>query len=403
MVEQTQSQEARIRLANLFRVFLTLGFTSFGGPVAHIGFFREAFVVQRKWIDDRRFSDLLSLCQFIPGPASSQLGMAIGYHHAGYSGAMLGWLGFTLPSAIFLGIFAAIVAGQPTWVSGGFIQGLKLVAVAVVIQAFIGMRASLAPDKVRISIMTLSMCVFLFWQSVYAPLVVLTIVGVTCCSFKAAADSGQSSKPVIPPFFKLPALFICTFVLLLMVSLLVKATVGGHMPVVDQFGAYFLSGALVFGGGHVVLPLLETSVVQSGWVDKDIFLAGYGAAQAVPGPLFTFSSFLGASHEVGATGLSGWLIATCAIFLPSFLLLFGVLPYWELLRERQGVKSALWGVNAAVLGLLLATIYDPIITSSINTPKDIVLAVVAFVALYVWKIPVVAVVLAGATAGILLY
>lgn len=406
MLDPNPDSDANAPSSNLgawevFRTFLMLGCTSFGGPVAHIGFFRDAFVVKNKWLDDATFSGYLALCQFIPGPASSQLGMAIGYHRRGFVGATSAWLGFTLPSALLLSMFALLLSFDSTWMSGGVAHGLKLVALAVVVHAFLGMQKNLAPDFKRLGLMLGSALVFVLWQSIVAPLVVLVVVGSLCAVLKddgalndeAAAFSGESaSKLGVTPWrvaVVMLALFVCGFGLQLVAT----------GQVVDQFLAYYRAGSLVFGGGHVVLPLLETEIVGAGWINKDTFLAGYGAAQAVPGPLFTFASFLGASHGVGATGLAGALLATVAIFLPSFLLLFGALPFWQSLQHQQGVKSALWGVNASVLGLLLATIYDPILTQTISGVWDIAFAALAFAALYFGWVSVVWIVVAGATLG----
>lgn len=384
----------------VFRTLLVLGCTSFGGPVAHIGFFREAFVAKRRWLDDATFSSYLALCQFIPGPASSQLGMAVGYHRAGFIGAFSAWLAFTLPSAILLAAFAVVLGYDSNWMSGGVVHGLKLVALAVVIHAFLGMQKSLAPDVKRILLMMLSVAVFVFWQSIFAPISVLVLVGVICAIVKMGETESESAAPptssdsqrIAKPYriaYVMLALFLSGFV----------AQWFADGQILDQFLAYYRAGSLVFGGGHVVLPLLETEIVGSGWVNRDTFLAGYGAAQAVPGPLFTFASFLGASHEVGVNGYPGALLATVAIFLPSFLLLFGVLPFWQSLQHHQRIKAALWGVNAAVLGLLLATIFDPILTQTISGFSDVLFAATAFALLYFGRVSVVLVVLCGGALG----
>jgi chromate transporter len=401
-----------------FLVFLKLGCTSFGGPVAHIGFFRDAFVANKKWLDDRRFGDYLALCQFIPGPASSQLGMAIGYHRARYLGALAAWLGFTLPSAIVLGIFAAWLSFHSEWLESGLTKGLKLIALAVVIHAFMDMRGALAPDLSRVLIMIFSSLVFLAWMSPFAPIVVLLVVGLAGVYFKpvesdVGKDRIQDIKSESDGSFALhiekettgssPRIASYLFLASFFCLLLLPAVVQHSSDVFAQFSAYYRSGALVFGGGHVVLPLLEQEVVSAGWVELESFLAGYGAAQAVPGPLFTFASFLGASHSVGATGAFGWGLATVAVFLPSFLLLFGVLPFWESLRARPKVRSALWAINASILGLLLATIVDPLISTSISGAIDIVFCALAIVLIRYLKAPLVPVVIAGALLGVFLY
>lgn len=393
--------------AKIFGIFLLLGCTSFGGPVAHIGFFREAFVAQRKWLDDATFSTYLALCQFIPGPASSQLGMAVGYHHAGYSGALAAWLGFTLPSALLLAGFALVLVSHPDWLAKGVTQGLKLVALAVVVQAFLAMRTTLAPDRSRIVIMLTCAGIFLVWRSNYAPIAVLCFVGVMCAlarSFgvfrlKVSTLDGARQSAHSGSFGKRISIVMLSLFLTILLFDVLLSDLLPHTDLLDQFLAYYRSGALVFGGGHVVLPLLESEIVGAGWVDKEIFLTGYGAAQAVPGPLFTFASFLGASHESGVGGAEGAILATIAIFLPSFLLLFGVLPFWASVQKHIWLQGALWGVNAAVLGLLLATIYDPIITNTLTHLAEAVLAILAFVALYFWRLPLVLVVFSGALAG----
>ena len=411
----------RSSLGHIFLVFFKLGCTSFGGPVAHIGFFRNEFVVKRQWLDDKIFSDYLSLCQFIPGPASSQLGMAVGYHRSRYLGAVVAWLGFTLPSAALLTGFALLLLSGPEWLTSGTIEGLKLVALAVVLQAFLGMRSSLAPDNVRITIMVLAAAVFLFWQSVVAAPVVLLCIGLGFAFFgrtlasaperSAKVRSNESTtaklkntKAIGRAQSYTPLAVFSLFLLLLLTSFLMNVTglIGepAALPIeLEQVSAFYRAGALVFGGGHVVLPLLEAEIVETGWVSKDIFLAGYGLAQAVPGPLFTFSAFLGASSSTGLNGLTGALAATVAIFLPSFLLLFSVLPFWERIRESQKIRAALWAVNAAVLGLLLATIYDPVVITSVSEVKHAVFAVFAYLALAAWKAPVVLVVFIGALGG----
>lgn len=413
--------EERSSLGHIFLVFLKLGCTSFGGPVAHIGFFRNEFVVKRQWLDDKVFSDYLSLCQFIPGPASSQLGMAVGYHHSRYLGAVVAWFGFTLPSAALLTGFALLLLSSPEWLSSGTIQGLKLVALAVVLQAFLGMRSTLAPDNVRITIMVLSTAVFLFWQSVVAAPVVLLCIGLGFALFgrslapepksgaktrsnESATANLKNTKAIGRAQSYIPLVVFALFLLLLLIPFSLNFTgligeTAASTIALEQVSAFYRAGALVFGGGHVVLPLLEAEIVETGWVSKDIFLAGYGLAQAVPGPLFTFSAFLGASSSTGLNGLTGALAATIAIFLPSFLLLFSVLPYWERIRASQKMQSALWAVNAAVLGFLLATIYDPVVMTSVSEVKHVVFAAFAYLTLATWKAPVVMVVFSGALGG----
>ena len=380
--------------------FLVLGCTSFGGPVAHIGYFRTTFVARKNWLSDETFASYLSLCQFIPGPASSQLGMAIGYHRHGYAGALAAWLGFTLPSALLLFSFAMLLAYDSVLLNSGVTQGLKVVALAVIVQAFLAMRVSLAPDIPRLLIVVLAVALFLVWRSPLAPICVLGLVGVFCAVVRRELPKQDASESCSSSSQReasaLALVWLVLFFGIFLLALLPLGMLG------EQFLAYYRSGAMVFGGGHVVLPLLEGEIVDAGWVDRNTFLTGYGAAQAVPGPLFTFSAFLGASHESGAVGVAGALLAVAAIFLPSFLLLFGVLPFWSTLQHRSRVRSALWGINAAVLGLLLATIINPVIQESIHDWASLFLAILAFVALYVFKAPVALVVLGGALSGGLL-
>lgn len=393
----------------VFLVFLRLGLTSFGGPVAHIGFFRHAFVDAHNWIEDREFADLLALCQFIPGPASSQLGMAIGYHKAGYSGALAAWLGFTLPSAIVLVLFAFAVQSSTAIVESGAVSGLKLVAVGVVIHAFMGMRTSLAPDITRVLVMLASCLLFILWQSHFAPIVVLTFTGVASAYiWKCRRATNEGSELVARDCLGgsviqsgSRSLLPIGFLLLFFLGLALPFVIPSLGTWFDQIFAYYRSGAMVFGGGHVVLPLLQAEVVDTQWVDNAQFLAGYGAAQAVPGPLFTFASFLGASHSIGVTGVYGAILASVFVFLPSFFLLFGVLPYWATLKNVVLVKDALYAINAAVLGLLLATIYDPILSYSVTSTVDVVFAAASFLLLRFTKLSIVYVVIAGALLGAL--
>lgn len=392
---------AQTTFKQLFLCFLTLGCTSFGGPVAHIGFFREAFVANRKWLSEERFSEYLSLCQFIPGPASSQLGMAIGYHQKGYLGAFIAWLGFTLPSALILFGFAIFVASDSGFINEGAIGGLKLVALAVVAHAFWSMAKVLAPDAMRSSIMILSAALMLLWPAGYTAPLLIVVVGLLS-AMRLPAD--RAEEPLDPHIKStrsglIPFSCLAVFILLLMLPWL-----GNHHDsvIVSQFFAYFQSGALVFGGGHVVLPLLEAEVLSAGWVERDSFLVGYGAAQAVPGPLFTFATYLGASHVVGLTLVSGAVLATVAIFLPSFLLVFGILPFWDKLRLNSRLRSALWGINAAVVGLLLAALYDPVWASSVHDAKDLSFAMCLYLALVFWRIPPPILVVLGGVFGMVL-
>ena len=384
------------RLLEVLLVALRLGLTSFGGPVAHIGYFRDEYVVRRGWLSDERFAELVALCQFLPGPASSQLGIAIGTGRAGYLGGFLAWLGFTLPSAAALAAFAYGVhefGGD----GGGWLDGLKIAAVAVVAFALWGMGRTLTPDKTRISIAVVAAAALLLTGGVAAQ--VLVIIGGAVLGLfllrpaeaQPVADAGQRTGA------KTGALLIVLFAIALLALPFVARSVDNQpLEVADSF---YRSGSLVFGGGHVVLPLLEAEVVPTELVTKDEFLAGYGAAQAVPGPLFTFSAYLGTVMGILDPWWLGGLLALAAIFVPSFLLVWGVLPFWERLRGFVSVRRALMGVNAAVVGILLAALYDPVWTSAVDAPEDFALGAVAFVLLAFWKTPPWLVVVLAALAG----
>ena len=389
---------------SVFIIFLKLGLTSFGGPIAHLGYFREEFVARRKWLSERAYADLVALCQFLPGPASSQVGMALGLSRSGYSGALAAWAGFTLPSACLLILFALGLAAYNEFIPAGAIHGLKVVAVAVVVQAVWGMARSLCPDVPRISLMMLSACFILLLPSVWSQMAVILFAALIGLLFfksdplKNAADSVVNAG--FQPGRTVALLCLCLFFgLLVALPLILLLFPGQLMDLIDLF---YRAGALVFGGGHVVLPLLQAEVVPSGLVDNSTFLAGYGAAQAVPGPLFTFSAFLGASMGQGVEAIGLGLLCLLAIFIPSLLLVIGVLPYWESVRQNTRVQDALMGVNAAVVGLLLAACYQPVWTSAIRQPQDFCLGLLALLALMFWKWPPWLVVLLGAVLGGLL-
>ena len=381
----------------VFLVFLRLGLTSFGGPVAHLGYFREELVVRRRWLSERNYADLVALCQFLPGPASSQVGMALGLARAGYPGALAAWLGFTLPSAVALILFALGLAHWGDAVPAGLLHGLKVVAVAVVAQAVWGMARSLCPDAPRTSLMAVAACAVLWWSSAWAQVLVLALAALVGLWTLAPGQAAAHEPLPIPVGRRAGMAWLALFVALLL-GLPWAAAVFPHatLAVAD---AFYRAGSLVFGGGHVVLPLLQAELVPTGWVDQDTFLAGYGAAQAVPGPLFTFAAFLGASLQMGPQGVWGALVCLLAIFAPSFLLVAGALPFWEGLRAHPRMRAALAGVNAAVVGLLVAALYQPVWTSAIHTPQDAALALLAGVALMAWKLPPWLVVAASAGAG----
>lgn len=386
---------------SVFLIFLRLGLTSFGGPVAHLGYFREEFVSRRQWLSDRSYADLVALCQFLPGPASSQVGIALGFSRAGYSGALAAWAGFTLPSAVALILFAIGISSAGSNLSVGALQGLKIVAVAVVAQAVWGMARSLCTDAKRITIMMLATCAVLLLPSVWSQVGVIIVAGLAgVVLFKPAQLAPHD--PLLIQISRRTGAFWLTlfFIILIALPLASDALPNQTLAIVD---AFYRAGSLVFGGGHVVLPLLQTEVVPTGWVDEQVFLAGYGATQAMPGPLFTFAAFLGASMSSAPSGWLGGMIALVAIFIPSFLLVVGALPFWEQLRQNLRTQAALGGINASVVGLLLAALYQPVWTSAILSPQDFGLALIALVALMFWKLPPWLVVVVGGVAGWLLH
>lgn len=385
---------------SVFLIFLRLGLTSFGGPIAHLGYFRDEFVTRRHWLTERSYADLVALCQFLPGPASSQVGMALGLSRSGYAGALAAWAGFTLPSAIALILFALGMSSYGDAIAPGALHGLKVVAVAVVAQAVWGMGKNLCPDALRITIMALAACVVLLMPSAWGQVGVILAAGIAgLLLFKTTQAIAHDPLPITVSRRAGAIWLSIFFVLLAGLPILAQLLPGQAMAMAD---AFFRAGSLVFGGGHVVLPLLQAEVVPPGWVSNDDFLAGYGAAQAVPGPLFTFASFLGASMRTEPSGWVGGMLCLLAIFTPSFLLIAGALPFWEQLRSNAWIQAALAGVNAAVVGLLLAALYQPVWTSAIHQPQDFGLALLALVALMFWKLPPWLVVVACGAAGWLL-
>lgn len=382
---------------SVFLIFLRLGLTSFGGPIAHLGYFRDEFVTRRRWLTDRSYGDLVALCQFLPGPASSQVGIALGMSRAGYGGAVAAWAGFTLPSAIVLILFALGISHHGTALPPGALHGLKVVAVAVVAQAVWGMARHLCTDVTRVSLMVIAACVALLEPSAWGQVSVIAAAGAAgLLLFKPGQGSGHEPLPITISR-RAGAIWLSLFVALLVgLPLLNQWLPNQTVTMVD---AFYRSGSLVFGGGHVVLPLLQAEVVPGGWVSNETFLAGYGAAQAVPGPLFTFAAFLGASMNPAPSGWAGGMICLLAIFAPSFLLILGALPFWEQLRRSVRTQAALVGINAAVVGLLLAALYQPVWTSAIHQPQDFGLALLALVALMFWKLPPWLVVIASGVAG----
>jgi chromate transporter len=381
-------------------VFLKLGVSSFGGPIAHIGYFRDEFVVRRRWLDEQAYADLVALCQFLPGPASSQVGFSIGLMRAGYRGALAAWTGFTLPSAIALVLFA-YGAGTLSGPAGtGLLHGLKLVAVAIVAQAVWGMARTLCPDRERASIALVAALIVLFSASAIAQIgdiLLGGIAGLWLCRGAPPTATGHIVMPVSRAAGVVA--LVVFFVLLVGLPILQSFRI---WPGVALFDDFYRSGALVFGGGHVVLPLLREAFVTPGWVSDDAFLAGYGAAQAVPGPLFTFAAYLGAVVRPSPHGIAGAALGLFGIFLPGMLILLGTLPFWDEFRKRAGAQAMMRGVNAAVVGLLGAALYNPVWTSSVKTPGDFGIALLGFVLLTVWRAPPLLVVVVSALAGIAL-
>ena len=382
----------------VLRVFLRLGLTSFGGPVAHLGYFRAEFVERRRWLDETAYADIVALCQFLPGPASSQTGISIGILRAGLPGALCAWLGFTAPSAIAMVLFGYGVTAFGNLADSVWLHGLKIVAVAVVAQAVWGMARNLCPDRERATIAVAAAMVALAIPSALGQIGAIAagaLIGRGLLRGGSPPLDQRAFSVHLPRNVSVIALVVF-FALLLGLPLLAGTAPSHTLALVDSF---YRSGALVFGGGHVVLPLLQSSVVLPGWVTNDAFLAGYGAAQAVPGPLFTFAAYLGTVMGPTPNGWLGGLICVAAIFLPSFLLLIGALPFWDTLRRRSGVRSALRGVNAAVVGLLLAALYKPVWTSAIFGPADFAIGILAFVLLTFWAAPPWLVVIFGTVAA----
>jgi chromate transporter len=397
--ESTEREAGRSQGSALevLSIFTRLGLTSFGGPVAHLGYFRTEFVERRKWFDERTYADIVALCQFLPGPASSQVGIAIGLSRAGLRGALSAWLGFTLPSAIALILFAFVVGlvGDPS--DAGWLIGLKIVAVAVVANAVWGMATTLCPDRERATLAILGAITVLIWPFAGSQVAVIVAAGLLGWLFLRSDETFSITPLNVAVSRRLAALcWVLFFGLLIGLPVLRQFTDAYPVQLVDSF---YRTGSLVFGGGHVVLPLIQSEVVPPGWVSAEEFVAGYGAAQAVPGPLFTFAAYLGAISALEPSGWLGGGIALVAIFVPSFLLVIGALPFWDLLRERQGFQAALRGINAGVVGLLLAALYDPVWTSAITRPLDVALGLVAFALLVFWKLPPWLVVVLTAAGG----
>lgn len=382
-------------LMEILLISTRLGLTSFGGPIAHLGYFHEEYIRRRKWMDEKSYADLVALCQFLPGPASSQVGIGIGVMRAGILGGILAFIGFTLPSVVALILFALLLQGLDIG-DASWIHGLKIVAVAVVAHAIVGMAQKLTPDLQRKSIALFALVGTLLWQTAFTQVGVILLSGLMgYLIYKNHTENDESKL-----FFPISRSFgiICLslfFGLLIFLPVLREVTT---LNWVAMFDSFYRSGSLVFGGGHVVLPLLEREFVPTGWLNEEAFLAGYGATQAVPGPLFTFAAYIGAIIN----GWKGGLLATVAIFLPAFLLILGTLPFWDTLRRNPKIKGALMGINAAVVGILISAFYHPIWTSAILTPIDFAFASVLFSMLVYWKLPPWIIVFTGAVGGTLL-
>jgi chromate transporter len=390
---------ARPSLLEIFLTALRLGCTSFGGPVAHLGYFRREYVERRRWLDDAHYADLVALCQFLPGPASSQVGFGVGCLQRGVAGGFAAWLGFTLPSAVLMTAFAYGVTALGALGAAGWLQGLKAAAVAVVAQAVWSMAVNLCPDRPRATLALGAAVALLILPAAWSQVGVIALGG--ALGWWWFRDGGESPRAIpsagLPGSRRAGAAWLAVFfILLLTLPVLAQATAHPWLVVFDRF---YRTGSLVFGGGHVILPLLEREVVAPGWLSHDQFLAGYGAAQALPGPLFTLSAYLGALMRPGPGGWLGGLWALAAISAPSVLLVAGTLPFWQALRRRPGAQAALRGANAAVVGVLLAALYKPVWTSGVTGVRSLSLALAAFAALQVWRLPPWAVVIAAAGLG----
>lgn len=392
------SDEESIRgnAAEVFLTFLKLGLTSFGGPIAHLGYFREELVVRRRWLSDHAYGDLVALCQFLPGPTSSQVGFTLGLMRAGWLGACSAFLGFTLPSALILLVFALAAPAIGGGVGNGALHGLKIVAVAIVAQAVWGMARNLCPDRERSAIAVVAVGLMAFAPGNLSMLAAIAMGATAGLVIGRGGDKARGGHITVPVYRWMASAAGLAFVALLALLPLL-ADQSQALAIVDRF---YRAGALVFGGGHVVLPLLDAEVVQGGWVTHDAFLAGYGAAQAVPGPLFTFAAYLGAVLGPTPNGIVGAVIALFAIFLPGFLVLIAVLPFWDQARNKPAAQFMMRGANAAVVGILGAALYSPVFTSAILNMRDLAVALAGFVALTVWKAPPWLIVALSAVGGI---
>ena len=386
-------------LRQVFVQFLVLGLTSFGGPVAHLGYFHERFVQRERWITAEAYADLVGLCQLLPGPSSSQVGMGLGLIRAGWLGGLAAWAGFTLPSAVLMVLAASLLSAYPTWIEGGWVHGLMVAAVAVVAQAVLGLQRKLAPDRRRASVMVAAAVLVLLVPTAWAQLLTLVLGGlVGLCALTPPGPEPSVPERLVVPLRRSVAVVLLSFAMLLFVAL-PWLCADARPLVLQQLSGFLRTGALVFGGGHVVLPLLEQALVPNGWIDLQRFLAGYGAAQALPGPMFSFAAFLGFDLQPGLQGIAGSVMALLALFFPSFLLIGGLLPLWSDLGRLAPMRRALLGINASVVGILLAALFQPVWQAGIRGGAEFGLALVAFVLLVSWRQPAWLVVLFCAGVG----
>ncbi|PYE49173.1 chromate transporter [Paenibacillus barcinonensis] len=391
--DQEVSPNRRQALWEVLMVATKLGLTSFGGPTAHLGYFHNEYVRKRKWLDEQSYADLVGLCQFLPGPASSQVGIGIGVMRAGLLGGLMAWIGFTLPSVFVLIAFALLLKGADVS-HAGWISGLKIVAVVIVAHAILGMTQKLTPDKERITLAVIIAAAALVWAAPYSQVILIMFAGIAGWAMYRKSPVTPAAKMNIPIRRGVAVLCLIVFAGLLVILPIVRHIT--NLEWIALFDSMYRAGSMVFGGGHVVLPLLQQELVPYGIVSKDDFLAGYGATQAVPGPLFTFAAYLGAVSMGGA----GAFIATIAIFLPAFLLIIGALPFWSALRSNSHMQGALAGINAGVVGILLAALYQPLWTTAVLSPVDFALVCLLFVLLTFWKCPPWVIVLLGIVGGV---
>ena len=378
-------KKVKVTHIDLFFSFFLLGLSSFGGPIAHIGYFRNVFVKQKNWLDEKTYIDFVTLCNFLPGPSSSQVGMSIGYHFKGISGSLLAWLGFTFPSAIILMFFGYAILNFDNSISNGVLQGLKAIVVVIVIQAILGMGKNLLKDYFGYIIVSITTVILIFFPSSFNQFMCLVFSGFLGLIIYKNEKQTEIQKTALSNIKLLSCSALLLFFSLLFLLPFLSEYFGSN--ILKLASSFFRIGSLVFGGGHVVLPLLQEEFVSSGLIEKDIFLAGYGAAQAIPGPLFTFSSYLGIFLKTEVNVLITSLLCLFFIFLPSFLLVVGILPIWQELKKMDIFVRAFKGINASVIGLLVAALYNPIILSSLSGLEDIILILIAFVVLFFTKIP----------------